>query len=998
MNKRQELEAARNLEPDCVYGAVGAGRYRGRIGVLSMKKLAFVTCLYDLAKRGSTEHRSVDWMFANADYVLGLDREMVIFTEPELEKRLLALRGNRRTKVVPIPFEKLLGAARVSAAERGTLQHNARKTKVTAPYVQLMWAKYAMLEMALEVTRVSHVGWIDLAITHVAKLPPEGVDVFADPSDRAHVHVLRCFDKRDVDAPSYWHSVYGHLAGGLIVGTCASMRGLIRDFWGAVDLATTRGLAPLDEGLLSYVVGQRPGNYAYSYGDYEDIVRNHDALRAGDVYRTWISADAQARGLSSVMGGVAESWARIASQDRPLLGLVMIVKNEAKRIEAVLASYRPYIDTWTILDTGSTDGTQRLIREQLDGIPGALHEEPFVDFATSRNRALELHGTSTVFSIMPNGDVLSGGEALRSFLEAHRRDPSCAYRVRISPGHYYHPLVMRTGSGWRYKWRTHECAVGPNVGSMIPDVIVNRDRGARSDAEWRARWTRDLDLLNRDRVEDPSDPRPYFYLGQTHECLGQYAQALAFFERRAEMGGYFDEVFEAKLRIGKMKSKLERPWAEVQQSFLEAYQHDPRRGEPLYEISDYWYNKGVHAIARIFAVAAAETPKPPTDLFLDEDVYTWKAADRASISSFYAGHKDDARYWADIALSWSPDDERLRSNRAFSAPSAESLFGSTARPIEFSPDPGWNASNPSIYSDGERVRCIVRTVNYRIVDGAYVTPPGDVVQEDGPWKGWQVIRTRNFLLDLGADLKTTHATEIVDATGETRTAYPVHGFEDARLFAWRGTWWATATVCDFTEEGRREIVLLQIGDDGRIARVDPMRGPWSVHAQKNWMPLIDGDVAQFLYATHPTTVLDLVDADDRDVKRLAWFAMEHGRYAVGAPADWQPSLFAQHGRLRGGSQGVRVEGGWIFVVHDVAFPGGSGRIYLHRFVMLDDQHRLVSMTDPFYFEQLGIEFCAGLAQVGDALVASYAVNDGSARLGVFDWKAVRRALRKDFVI
>ncbi len=27
MNKRQELEAARNMEPDCTYGAVGAGRY-----------------------------------------------------------------------------------------------------------------------------------------------------------------------------------------------------------------------------------------------------------------------------------------------------------------------------------------------------------------------------------------------------------------------------------------------------------------------------------------------------------------------------------------------------------------------------------------------------------------------------------------------------------------------------------------------------------------------------------------------------------------------------------------------------------------------------------------------------------------------------------------------------------------------------------------------------------------------------------------------------------
>jgi tetratricopeptide (TPR) repeat protein len=669
-----------------------------------------------------------------------------------------------------------------------------------------------------------------------------------------------------------------------------------------------------------------------------------------------------------------------ASQDRPLLGLVMIVKNEATRIALVLASYRPYIDAWTILDTGSTDGTQDLIRGELAGISGTLHEEPFVDFATSRNRALELHGTATVFSVMPNGDVLSGGPELRTFLEAHRRDFAGAYRVRIAPGHYYHPLVMRTGMGWHYKWRTHECAMGPHVGDTIPGVVVNRDRGARSDEEWRTRWTRDLDLLNRDRAEDPSDPRPYFYLGQTHECLGQYTQALAFFERRAEMGGYFDEVFEAKLRVGKMKAKLDRPWSEIQQAYLEAYAHDPRRAEPLYEISDHWYGKEVHAISRIFAVAAAETSKPPTDLFLDEDVYTWKAADRAAISSFYAGHKEDSRYWADVALSWSPNDERLRSNRAFSAPSASELFGATARPIEFSPEPGWGASNPSIYCNGEKVRCVVRTVNYRIVNSGYVTPPEDVVRDDGPWKGWQVIRTRNFLLDLDGDLKTTRTVEMVDTTGGARTGYPVHGFEDARLFAWRGAWWATATVCDFTDDGRREIALLQIGQDGAVVSAEPLRGLWSAHAQKNWMPFVDGDALKFVYATQPTTIFELRADGDR-------------------PAIVPPAVGSfGHGRLRGGSQGVRVDGGWIFAVHDVAFPGGVGRIYLHRFVLLDDQLGLVSMTEPFYFERLGIEFCAGLAMVGDKLVASYAVNDGSARLGVFDWKAVRQALRKDFVI
>jgi len=660
--------------------------------------------------------------------------------------------------------------------------------------------------------------------------------------------------------------------------------------------------------------------------------------------------------------------------NKPLLGLVMIVRNEAKRISEVLASYLGHIDSYTILDTGSVDGTQELILKELDSIPGTLHEEPFVDFSTSRNRALALHGTSTVFSMMPNGDVLSGGSELRTFLEAHRHGPAGAYRVRISPGHYYHPLVMRTGAGWHYKWRTHECAMGPSIGDVIPGVTVKRDRGTRTDEEWQMRWQRDLKLLERDREEDPKDPRPHFYLGQTHECLGQYERALAFFESRAEMGGYFDEVYEAKFRIGKMKAKLDRSWAEVQQAYLTAHAHDPRRAEPLYAISEHWYDKSQHHTARIFATAAAELPKPPTDLFLDEEIYSWKASDRAAISSFYAGYKEDGRRLAEKTVRARPDDERLRSNRAFYAQGADDLFGATTRAIDFFPEPGWKASNPSIYSNGTRIKCVVRTVNYEIVNGSYVTPPHDIVMRDGCQ--WQVIRTRNFLLDLNDTLETTCVVELLDKTGDTRSSYPVHGFEDVRIFYWKDAWHATATVCDFTEDGRREIALLNIEEDGAIVRAQPLRGPWSVHAQKNWMPLVvEGDL-KLVYATEPTSIFALSDGG-----------------TIEPPVDCSFG----HGRLRGGSQGVKVDGGWIFVVHDVAFPG-SGRFYLHRFVLLNEQLRLVSMTDLFYFEQLGIEFCAGLAMANDKLVASYAVNDGSAKLAIFEWETVKKALREDFVI
>lgn len=76
----------------------------------------------------------------------------------------------------------------------------------------------------------------------------------------------------------------------------------------------------------------------------------------------------------------------------------MIVKNEAPVIARCLASVKPWVDHWVIVDTGSSDGTQDLVRQCMEGVPGSLHERPWVDFAHNRNEALEL--------ARPHGDYL----------------------------------------------------------------------------------------------------------------------------------------------------------------------------------------------------------------------------------------------------------------------------------------------------------------------------------------------------------------------------------------------------------------------------------------------------------------------------------------------------------------------------------------------------------------------------------------------------------------
>jgi tetratricopeptide (TPR) repeat protein len=672
----------------------------------------------------------------------------------------------------------------------------------------------------------------------------------------------------------------------------------------------------------------------------------------------------------------------------------MIVKNEAHGVRDTLTSFAPFIDRWSILDTGSTDGTQAIIRDTLGKIPGELFEEPFVDFATSRNRALDLHGTSTRFTIMPDSDDrLVEGATLRSFLVDHQADEAAAYTINLRRGSlsYYLPLVLRTATGWRYHGAVHEY-VGPVNGEgyatvQVPGAQLAQDYKAKSVDASRKRWERDLGILRAELKAKPDDARALFYLAQTYECLGEPEHALITYERRIAVGGWDEETYEARYRRAKIMQTLGRSWDAIERAFMDAFEFDSRRAEPLFKIAEHWYCTQDHSRAYLYASRAADLARPTATLFVDEDVYAWKAADIVAISGFYVGDpasKVNGRRSAEKCVRARPTDERVRANWAFYAlPAAEMFTDYSQRPIDITTVDPWSPYNPSVhYEPGTtatrgaknrgRWRCVVRTSNYKIINGNYLTPDNNI------------IYTRNFLLELDDDLSTKRSVEMIDKTEIPRSAYPCHGFEDCRLFRHGGKLCFTSTVCDFdldrAWEGPREIVLGELNADYAIVRATPLRGPWTARAQKNWMPI--ADTGRFLYATSPdggkqATVLEL---DGNVVKPIA----------DGTRLD--------HGRLRGGSQLVRTPHGWLAIVHDVAWPGGNGRIYLHRFVMLDDGFQITGMTDPFYFEHRGVEFCAGLAYDGKRLVASFGVDDQRARFGIFTLESVIARLRTDYQI
>lgn len=97
---------------------------------------------------------------------------------------------------------------------------------------------------------------------------------------------------------------------------------------------------------------------------------------------------------------------------RALLGLAMIVKDEARNMAACLAPLLPLLDEVSIVDTGSTDGTPDLLRREfgIEAVGARLDPDECFDKTPARNLALA--GLATDWVLVVDADERVAPEAL----------------------------------------------------------------------------------------------------------------------------------------------------------------------------------------------------------------------------------------------------------------------------------------------------------------------------------------------------------------------------------------------------------------------------------------------------------------------------------------------------------------------------------------------------------------------------------------------------------
>jgi tetratricopeptide (TPR) repeat protein len=172
-------------------------------------------------------------------------------------------------------------------------------------------------------------------------------------------------------------------------------------------------------------------------------------------------------------------------------------------------------------------------------------------------------------------------------------------------------------------------------------------------------------------ARDPGNHRNVFYLAQSYRDAGMRQEALSTYQRRAEMGGWDEEVFYSLFQVARMRHLLELPWETVLNSYLTAYQYRPQRLEPLLHVARHYREQRQYALGYAFSRLVVETPDPSGDmLFVQHGIHAYELPLEYGICCYWLGKHDEAIRINDAILA-TPDvpesfRDLARGNRQFS--------------------------------------------------------------------------------------------------------------------------------------------------------------------------------------------------------------------------------------------------------------------------------------------------------------------------------------------
>ena len=140
----------------------------------------------------------------------------------------------------------------------------------------------------------------------------------------------------------------------------------------------------------------------------------------------------------------------------------------------------------------------------------------------------------------------------RSRLEA----PGYRLMQRTDPGlTYWNTRLAQRNIGARYHGVTHEYLDVPGGVQELTGVWYKDHASGSNRVD---KFERDIRLLSKALKKEPDNQRYWFYLAQSYRDAGRTAEAAKTYAKRAEMGGWDEEAWYARLSGGALPA---RSWA-----------------------------------------------------------------------------------------------------------------------------------------------------------------------------------------------------------------------------------------------------------------------------------------------------------------------------------------------------------------------------------------------------------------------------------------------------
>lgn len=662
--------------------------------------------------------------------------------------------------------------------------------------------------------------------------------------------------------------------------------------------------------------------------------------------------------------------------------LVVVVNNDEALIEHSLESVKDLVDCVCIYNQGCTDDTLVLVDsfKRETGLPvlivypeedaeSALTAAFYAAQTLLKSRKCALEKSYCLF--LQAGSVCHYTASLQSKLVDLNADSySCRNMYPFLNLGAYRPFLLKASLNWE------------ETGHFLPEwsaqgAVSSEPLDAFSICQSEHFFTQSK---LQDWIESWKSTDDKFFLAQAYAAKEEYQQAIALHKAFIEKEQSPDAVWLSYFMIGHCYEKLEN-WDEALHWYLETYQYNPSRAEPLLRCATHYREQADNELAYLFAKQGARIGNGTLpSLFPLPLLQNYQFDEELSIAAYYTQYRLEGNAAANDLLiqknvPWSLKELTYR-NLLFYVSKLSPL---RTMPIDFSLPPivaggneHYHPMNPSIRKTAKGYQVICRSVNY-LQTGAKTFSTTDPTG---------VFRTRNFLLDYDRFFSLQDEKEIIENLPRTRIrSFNLEGLDDCRIFSLHDELWFSCNTGDTNPCGTFQISLCKLAEktDAPVIYVEkliPLKGPDPHRCEKNWLPFIHEGTLSFIYSYAPFL--------------LYTPELKSGNCATAL--SYESGYDFSH--FRGSAAPIPFDDGYLMLVHEVVLQEDYSRCYLHRFLFLDKSLRITKLSKPFFFDHRGVEYCCSMTldHSGQQLIIPIGLEDREAHLYFYDCNQIRSLL------